>query len=108
MSGGILGDFGATTTDHAVQTAGDILGRFADKFLNVRSILVLVIALTVALVLGRLVAFVLRRLVNFIGRSADKTEDLNTVNRLRRYETILVLSIAVVRGLLVIAALYFW
>jgi moderate conductance mechanosensitive channel len=108
MSGVNLEDFGATTTDQAVNAASDILGRFAENFLNVRSLVVLAVSLTIALLLGRFIAFLLRRLVYYIGSRADKTEDLNTVNRLRRYETVLVLSIAVIRGILVIMALYYW
>ena len=101
-------EFGATNTDQAMNTAGEILGRFAENFLNIRSLVVLALSLTVALLLGRFVAYVLRRIVLLISRSADATEDLNTVNRLRRYETMLVLSIAVIRGLLVIFAIYYW
>lgn len=89
-------------------TAGEILRRFADNFLNFRSILVLVVSVTTALIIGRVIAYLLRRLVLVISRNADKTEDLNTVNRLRRYETIIVISIAMIRGLLIVLALYFW
>jgi small conductance mechanosensitive channel len=38
----------------------------------------------------------------------DKTQDIGTVNRLRRFETLLVLFVALLRTLLVVIALYFW
>jgi moderate conductance mechanosensitive channel len=69
---------------------------------------VLVSALAVSFVIGRLIATVLRGVVVSIGRQADKSENLHTVNRLRRYETYIVLSIALIRTFLVIFALYFW
>lgn len=50
----------------------------------------------------------LRRAVSVIGARADKVQDLKVVNRLRRYETYLVLSIALIRVGLVLLSLYFW
>ena len=61
-----------------------------------------------ALLLGRFIAFILRKIVNAIGTSADRSQNLSTVNRLRRYETMIVLSIAVIRTGLVLFSLYFW
>lgn len=77
-------------------------------FLNAESLLVFLLSLTVALLLGRGIAAILRRLVAYIGRKADKSQNLRTVNKLRRYETIIVLSIALIRTVLVLFALYFW
>lgn len=53
-------------------------------------------------------AAILRRVVNAIGARADRSQNLRTVNRLRRYETFIVLSIAVIRTFLVLFSLYFW
>lgn len=66
------------------------------------------ICLTVGLILGRIVAYFLRKAVAEMGARADKSQDLPIVNRYRRYETYLVLSIALIRVFLVIASLYFW
>lgn len=85
-----------------------IFGRATGGVLNARSIITLIVVLAIALLGGRLLAAVLRRVVLVIGKQADRTEDLRTVNRLRRYETVIVLSIAVGRTLLVALALYFW
>ena len=95
------------TTDatHGIQTA---FSQLANNFLNAKSLLVLVLAVITALIIGRLVAAVLRRVVTLIGRQADRSQNLHTVNRLRRYETFIVLSIAVLRTALVLFALYFW
>lgn len=60
------------------------------------------------MILGRLISAVLRKLVAFIGARADSTEDLQAVNRLRKYETYLVLSIALIKVALVLLSLYFW
>lgn len=60
------------------------------------------------LILGRLVAYFLRKAVSAMGARADKSQDLPTVNRYRRYETYLVLSIALIRVFMVIMSMYFW
>jgi len=95
-------------TNNTNMAIKEILGRLANTVFNARSILVLLVSLTVALLLGRLIAAGLRRLVVMIGRRADKTPNLRVVDRLRRYETIIVLSIAVIRTGLILFAFYFW
>lgn len=97
-----------STSDQTVHTTIDVYQRTAHALFNTRSVIALVIALTIAFMLGRFVATILRGVVVSIGRQADKSENLRTVNRLRRYETYIVLSIALIRAFLVIFALYFW
>ncbi|HSH18506.1 MAG TPA: mechanosensitive ion channel family protein [Candidatus Saccharimonadales bacterium] len=86
----------------------NIFQSIVEKFFNLESVIALVVFLSIAFIAGRIIAAALRKVVAIIGRQADKTEDLGTVNRLRRYETVIVLSIAVIRTLLVLFALYFW
>jgi hypothetical protein len=78
------------------------------QFINGYAILTLVICVIVALLLGRLVARILRYAVLLIGTRADRSKSLQQSNRLRRYETYIVLSIALIRSGLVLAALYVW
>jgi hypothetical protein len=80
----------------------------ADTYFNLHSIVTLVLCVGTALLVGRFIAFMLRRLVITIGASADRSQNLGTVNRLRRYETMIVLSIAIIRTGLVLFSLYFW
>jgi moderate conductance mechanosensitive channel len=94
--------------DEAISKTTDILQSVSQTYFNFRSLLVLALSITIALILGRLIASMLRQLVNLIGKRADKSENLRIVNKLRRYETILVLSIALIRSILFIFALYFW
>jgi hypothetical protein len=82
--------------------------RESRSVLSVESLLFLALSLAVAGIVGRVVASALRFLVTKIGGQADKAVNLHTVNRLRRYETVIVLSIALIRSALFIAALYFW
>jgi small conductance mechanosensitive channel len=98
----------AANTDRTVQQTTDVFDRIASNFFNAHSLVVLVLSVSVALLLGRFVAFLLRRSVGAISRQADKSENLQTVNRLRRYETYLILSIALIRTFLVVFAIYFW
>lgn len=100
--------FAAQNQADILQRAGEGFKKTAETFFNARSILALLIALAIALVLGRIIAAFLRRLTFVVGRQADKSKDLNRVNRLRRIETLIVLSIALVRAALIILAFYFW
>ncbi len=93
---------------HALQQVSDTLERISASFFSAESLLALAVFLAVSIALGRLLAAVLRKIVVAIGIRADKLDDLRAVNRLRRYETILVLSIAIIRTLLVLFALYSW
>lgn len=97
----------STTSDTVKQTT-DVFQQITSSFINGHSIAVLIISVTAALVAGRLVAALLRRLVRSIGRKADESQNLSTVNRLRRYETFIVLSIAIIKSLLFLFAIYFW
>lgn len=88
--------------------ADNVITRLTEGILNWRSLLSLAVCLGLALLIGRIVAWLLRRVVTIIGTRADKSQNLDTVNRLRRIETFLVLSIAVIRMGLILFGLYFW
>lgn len=94
--------------DKTIESSTDTLHRIGESFFNVHSLLSLVLCVGIALLLGHIIAGILRRVVNSIGATADRSQNLRTVNRLRRYETYLVLSIAVIRTGLVLFSLYFW
>lgn len=96
------------TTSKTIYELNGMLERVSNSFLNLRSIAALLLFLTIAFVLGRIAAALLRRLVVVIGRQADKAASLQVVNRLRRYETMIVISIALLRTFLVLFALYLW
>ncbi len=96
------------TSDKTVQSTLNVFQHITHTVLSVHSIVVLISSLIVAILLGRIISTLLRRIVTFIGKQADKSQNLRTVNRLRRYETFIVLSIAVIKALLALFALYFW
>lgn len=91
-----------------MQAGHDTLHYISQTYLNLHAIITLILCVSVALLAGRFIAFGLRKLVNAIGATADRSQNLATVNRLRRYETMIVLSIAIIRTLLVLFSLYFW
>lgn len=95
-------------SDSTIESGLSALKRLGENLFNVQSFLTLVACIAVAVIAGHLIASVLRRVVNAIGRQADRSQNLSTVNRLRRYETYIVLSIAVIRTGLVLFSLYFW
>ncbi len=94
--------------DQTLTQSKDVLQRISEEAFNTGSVVTFFITIAAALVLGRLVAAILRRVTKIIGNRADKTEDLAIVTQLRRLETLIVLSIATIRTLLIIFAIYFW
>lgn len=95
-------------TRQRVSEARSVLERVGDSLFSAESIIIFVISFVVAFLIGRLIASILRRLTKYIGAVADKTEDLGRVNQLRRLETLIVLSIASIKTLLMLFAVYFW
>lgn len=95
-------------TDVDIQKTKNVLEQITSALFNGDSLLVLVLSFSGALLLGGLVALLLRKLTKVVARSADASTDLGTVNRLRRIETWLIISIAIVRIGLILFALYFW
>ncbi|HEY1063740.1 MAG TPA: mechanosensitive ion channel family protein [Candidatus Saccharimonadales bacterium] len=94
--------------DNTLESGKNALEQLRDNLFNFDSFIMLIVCVGVAVILGHIIAGILRRIVNIIGAQADKSQDLRTVNRLRRYETHLVLSIALIRTGLVLFSLYFW
>lgn len=80
----------------------------SDTYLNWHAILSFVLCIAAALVIGRIIGYFISKTVRAIGAEADKSQDLRRVNQLRRAETILILSSAAIRTLLVLLGLYFW
>jgi small conductance mechanosensitive channel len=106
--GGSLNLLAESNTHQTVKQTTDVLHQITHNVVNAHSIVVLIISVGVALIAGRIVAALLRSLVRTIGRKADESDNLSTVNRLRRYETFLVLSIAIIKTLFFLFAIYFW
>lgn len=100
--------FANDNSNQTVHQTLNIFQRITHTVFSVHSLTVLVLSLATAFLIGRLIAIFLRRVVTIIGRQADKSQNLRTVNRLRRYETFIILSIALIKTLLILIALYFW
>jgi small conductance mechanosensitive channel len=84
------------------------LRKVADTLFGGNSLLILLACVIIALVVGKFCTVLLRRLSRSVGKQADESSDLGTVNRLRRIETWIILSIAIVRVVLLVVGLYFW
>jgi hypothetical protein len=97
-----------STSQTNLEQLSAVFERFTHTFFSPRSLITLAIAIVAALVLGRFIGYLLRRIVSAMSVRIDKTENLQTVNRLRRYETLIILSIAIIRTFLLLAALYLW
>ncbi len=100
--------FAASEVDKTLDQSTNTLRQISESIFAGGSILVLVIALIIGSVVGKVLSIVLRRLSRSVARGADASTNLNTVNRLRLFETWIILSVAVVRFLSIIFALYFW
>jgi len=100
--------FAASQLDNALEQSKGAFERFTDTFLSVRSVLTFIIAMSIAMILGRIIAAIMRRFARALSRQADKSDNLKDVNRLRRVETFTVLTVALIRMALAVAAVYFW
>ncbi len=92
----------------AVEQSENIFRQMAGNVFSLRSITVFLASIGLAIILGRIIAALLRKLSASIGKKADQTLDPDVAERLRRTETILILSIAIIRTFLFVFALYFW
>lgn len=86
----------------------DDLEIIVGRIFNMESIILLVSLVLAAFLLGRVLAFLIRSFNRFLSRQADKSSHLPTVERYRRAETILVISIALIRTALIALAVYLW
>lgn len=100
--------FAAAELSQAVDQSKEVLDKIANTFFNAESLLTFVIAISIAVIVGRILAAIMRRFTRMLANRADKTQDLNQVNRLRRIETLTILGTAMVRMFLVIIAIYVW
>lgn len=100
--------FAAASVDKTLDQSTSTFKHISDSLFSSSSIIVLLIAVFVGSVTGKLASLLLRRLSRSVGKQADAAMSLTTVNRLRRIETWLILSVAIVRLLFVVLALYFW
>jgi moderate conductance mechanosensitive channel len=100
--------FATTQINTTIEQSSNVLKQISATVFNQRSIITLAAAILIAFLAGRIVASILRKFTHFLSRQADRTQNLTTVNRLRRTETFIVLSVAVIRAFLMIFALYFW
>lgn len=85
----------------------DAVGSLQD-FLNMRSIGPLIVILVVAFFVGKIIGALLRALSRFVRKRADVSTNQAAANWLRRAETWIILSVAVVQVVLVVGALYIW
>lgn len=97
--------FGAEAGIGNVQQA---LDQVSESVFGWRSLAILVLCLVIGSTLGKLFAMVLRKISRDVAKRADASTDLATVNRLRRVETWTIISIAAVRVVFIVFAVYFW
>lgn len=96
------------SSEESLSRTKSVLEEISNDIFQFESIAIFFSTLIIALVAGRLIAAVLRRITKIIGNRADKTKDLAIVMQLRRLETLIVISIASIRILLVILGIYIW
>lgn len=101
-------EFGATQVNQTLNQSTSTLKKISDSLFAGDALWMLIVAVIIGSVVGKLLSVVLRRLSRLVSKGADASSNLTTVNRLRRIETWLILSIAVVRLLAIVLALYFW
>lgn len=88
--------------------SNNALTKLGHTFLNVHSLVIFILMVIVGLVTGNIAAAFLQRLSLVFGKRADKSNDLNTVMLMRRIETFLVMSMALIRLIFIVISLYIW
>ncbi|MBL8031240.1 MAG: mechanosensitive ion channel family protein [Candidatus Doudnabacteria bacterium] len=99
--------FYAQTTIDLAKTKS-ALEQIRDNLFNTHSLAILAVCLVAGAVAGWLLAWLLRKVAGLAARRADASRNLVTVNRMRRIETWIILSVAILRMGLLIFALYIW
>ena len=94
--------------DTSLSQSTSVLKQISEALFSGSSFWVLLLALVLGSVAGKLCALLLRQLSKGVGKQADAATDLATVNHLRRIETWTIISIAIVRVLFLVLALYIW
>jgi hypothetical protein len=95
-------------TDKTLQQSSNVLKQIANTVFGGHSLPVLLISLLAAIILSKITSTILRNLSRGFGKQADAATDQGAVGRYRRLETWTILTIALVRILIFIFALYFW
>jgi len=91
-----------------LQASNSILSKIGHTFLNVHSLLILAACLLVGIIASNIVASFLQKLSLLFGKRADRATDYGIVTFMRRIETFLVLSMAIVRLAVIVLSLYVW
>jgi len=85
-----------------------VLNNLGKSFLNLNSLIILIICLIGGGIVSFFAGKLIQKLSNIIGQRADKTKDIRTATLLRRIETFLILSIALIKMIIIIISLYIW
>ncbi len=93
---------------NSLQSSTNALSQLGHTFLNIHSFLLFIILTIAGLIVGNIMAVLLQRLSLVFGNRADKSTNLRTVTFMRRIETMLILSMALVRLIFVLVGLYIW
>ncbi len=92
----------------SLSASDKVLSGIGKSFLNFNSLVILIICLVAGVLVSFLAGRIIQRFSNIIGLRADRSKDIRTVTFLRRIETFLILSIALVRMIIIIISLYIW
>jgi hypothetical protein len=95
-------------TDSTITKTKEVVEEASSTIFDLNSLLTLAVLLSIALVTGAIISYILRKISRFFAHRADKTSDLGTVNRLRRAETWIIISIAIIKVALLVSAFYLW
>jgi hypothetical protein len=91
-----------------INNSTNILKEISSALFNTRTIVILIITLIVGTIISRIVTKVLTNISRSVAKQADDATDLTSVNRFRRIETLIILSTALIRVIIVLVSLYFW
>lgn len=97
-----------TAAKQTLQQSSNVLKQISNTVFGGNSLMILIISLVAAALMGKICSTILRRLSRSFGHRAEAATNLQSAQGLRRLETWTILSIAILRVLFFVIALYFW
>ncbi|HEX4662415.1 MAG TPA: mechanosensitive ion channel domain-containing protein, partial [Candidatus Saccharimonadales bacterium] len=93
-------------TDNTINNFFNAIGKYISEPNSMRSVIILAVAVVVAYWLSKYLALVIIKIAQFTSVRADNTSNEDRVIRLRRVETFLSITIALIRALTVAIVAY--
>ncbi len=91
-----------------ISSSSSIIHKLSGIITNFHNFLLFIVALVIGLLIGGILAGMFKKIAVYLGHRADKAINASYVRIIKRTETLLVLSSALIRLLVVLISIYVW